>query len=204
VQHSTRARSAEWRRAAAIIIALVVGLGVTLVTGSKVRASDPATRPVRLQGILAHYTLTTTGDINGFVLADGTQINVLRHLATSLVLVARPGDPVTVQGRRQKVGPAIDADDVRNDTSGAVLAGRGPKPRPDLGSSQVTGKVQFMLHGPDGALDGVVLEDGTVLRLPPENLEQFAAQLAPGLLVVAQGRLLSTPFGRVVDVNRLK
>lgn len=168
------------------------------------RAADPATPPVQLQGTLAHYTLTVTGEINGFVLADGTQVNVLRHLATSLVLVARPGDAVTVKGRRQRAGPAIDAEDVRNDMSGAVLSRRGPKPRPDLGSSEVTGKVQFMLHGPDGALDGVVLEDGTVLRLPPENTEQFAAQLTPGLPVVAQGRLLSTPFGRVVDVNRLE
>ncbi len=59
------------------------------------------------------------------------------------------------------------------------------------------------LHGPRGELNGALLEDGTILRLPPPEAERLAALLMPGQMVVARGGRLTTPMGRVVDVQAI-
>jgi hypothetical protein len=59
--------------------------------------------------------------------------------------------------------------------------------------------VQTSLYGPAGDLNGAVLYDGTIVRMPPREAYQFASLLAPGQMVTVQGWALNTPYGRVVD-----
>lgn len=197
-------RSGEGRLAVVILVGLLIGICTAWGASSLVLAPRTAAPSVELQGTLAYYTLTSVGDLDGFVLTDGTQIHLPRHLARSLVFVARPGDSVMVRGAEPSGTPVVEAEEVHNELSGAALTRTGPKPRPDRGPSHLSGTVQFTLRGPDGELTGAVLQDGTVLRLSPEDPGQYAAQLTPGRLVTIQGRLLNTPFGRVVDVNRVE
>ena len=63
--------------------------------------------------------------------------------------------------------------------------------------------MQFALHGPKGDLNGALLEDGTVLRLPPKEALRSAAQLTPGQRISATGQMVTTPMGRVVVVDKL-
>ena len=63
------------------------------------------------------------------------------------------------------------------------------------------GRVQRLLRGPAGDVDGALLDDGTVLRMPPHVAYQFATLLAPGQIVAAQGWGLNTAYGRVIDVQ---
>lgn len=161
-------------------------------------AAPPEPNPMdaSVTGTVAHYTLAPKGEVDGFVLGDGTQVHVPPHQAAALVFTARPGDAVTVQGRR--AGPVIEAAAIRNQASGAVLE-NGP-PGPDrAGPGRVSGKVQFVLHGPKGEASGAILEDGTVLRLAPGE----AKRLAPGQGVVAEGPLLVTPMASVIEVKKL-
>lgn len=197
-------RSGEGRLIVVILVGLLIGICTAWGVGSLVLGSREYVSDVELRGILAHYTLTSAGDLDGFVLTDGTQIYLPRHLARSLPLVARPGDGVTVRGDRQAGTPVIGAEQVHNELSGAALTKTGPKPQPDRGLARLNGTVQFILHGPDGELTGAVLQDGTVLRLSPDNPDQYTAQLTPGRSVAVQGRLLSTPLGRVIGVNRIE
>ena len=101
------------------------------------------------------------------MLSDGTELHFPPHLAAALVFTARPGDAVTVQGRRHKGGPVLEANEIRNQASGVAVANSGPKhARDEAKPGQVTGKVQYTLHGPKGEVNGAILQDGTVLRLP--------------------------------------
>ena len=52
-------------------------------------------------------------------------------------------------------------------------------------------------------LHDVLPTTGTVLRLPPKEGIRHAAQLTPGQSISAEGRSLTTPMGRVVEVDRL-
>ena len=173
-------------------------LAATLLAGSGLAAvgapPEPNPMDASISGTVAHYTLAPRGEVDGFVLSDGTQVHVPPHQAAALVFTARLGDAVAVQGRR--TGPVIEAAAIRNQASGAALENSGPD---HAGPGRVSGKVQFLLHGPKGEANGAILEDGTVLRLGPGE----AGRLAPGRAVVAEGPVLVTPMASVVDVRKL-
>jgi hypothetical protein len=164
----------------------------------------PATR-----GTVSRYTLTPRGDVDGLILADGTEIHFPPHLSTQLVYAIKPGDAVTVRGLKALSAPLIAAIAITNDATGATVvdrgpgAGPGPGPREARQTMSLQGRGRMSLHGPRGELNGAMLEDGTILRLPPPQAERLAAMLTPGQTVVVQGDGLTTAMGRVVEVQAI-
>jgi len=59
------------------------------------------------------------------------------------------------------------------------------------------------LHGPQGDVNGALLEDGTVLRLPPPDAYRLATLLQPGQTLVAEGTGLATAIGKVFEVQQI-
>jgi len=88
----------------------------------------PATR-----GTVKFFTMTPRGDVDGFVLADGTQVHVPPHLSTQLVAAVRLGDTVTVRGLRAAAVPMVDAMSVTGDASGQTVVDTGPPGGPGRG-----------------------------------------------------------------------
>jgi hypothetical protein len=171
---------------------------------------DPNQLPA-FNGRLQQFTLSPRGEIDGFILTDGTEVKTPPHLSTQIAVTLHPGDAVTVHGLRAAAIPFIEATAVTNDTSGQSVVDYGP-PRPpkgpgwwDRGPGQGTlqGRVRLTLHGPKGDVNGALLEDGTIVRLPPPEAERFASLLAPGQTVAVQGDLTATPLGRVVDATAI-
>lgn len=116
---------------------------------------------------------TPCGDLDGFLLTDGTQVHVPPHLSTQLAAVVRPGAQVAF----------------RNDQSN--------------GHRSRTSRVQTPLYGQAGDLNGAVLEDGTIIRLPPSIAAPSANLLEAGQIIAVQGRMLSTTYGRVIDAQTI-
>ncbi|MFC7478141.1 hypothetical protein ACFQS7_27595 [Dankookia sp. GCM10030260] len=161
---------------------------------------DPTQLP-ETRGTIARYTLTPRGEVDGFLLRDGTQVHVPPHLSTQLVFAVRPGDAVTVRGLKALGAPLVSAVSVANDDGGVAVVDAGGGPRGAQRPMQVAGKVQATLRGPRGEVNGAVLEDGTILRLPPREAERFADLLQPGQTVAARGDGLSGPLGTVVAAH---
>jgi hypothetical protein len=164
----------------------------------------PATK-----GMVSRYTLTPRGDVDGLILVGGSEVHFPPHLSTQLVYAVKPGDAVTVRGLKALNSPLIAAIAIINDATGYTAVDMGPgaglRPGP-RGASQamsLQGRVQMSLHGPRGELNGAMLEDGTILRLPPPEAERLAALLMPGQTIVVEGDGLTTPMGRVVDVRAI-
>ncbi|MGD9509024.1 MAG: hypothetical protein AB7I59_05590 [Geminicoccaceae bacterium] len=184
---------------------LLVATAMLCLGGSVIAraAEPPSSKPMPdwIRGEVANYTLTPKGDVDGFVLADGTQVHVAPHLGAALVYTARPGEEVAVQGEAQAAGPVIEADEIRNAASGVVFVNTGPERSPEAPQTEtVEGRIAFVLHGPKGDVDGAILTDGTVLHLPPKA---GAKDLAPGRAVTAAGRSKTTPMAKVVEVHKL-
>jgi len=59
------------------------------------------------------------------------------------------------------------------------------------------------LHGPQGDVNGALLDDGVIFRLPPPEANRFATLLHPGQTIVAEGSELVTPLGTVMDVRQI-
>jgi hypothetical protein len=69
--------------------------------------------------------------------------------------------------------------------------------------SDMQGRVKTSLYGRRGEINGALLDDGTVLRLPRPEAERFATLLAPGQAIAVRGVLRSNAFGKVMVVRAL-
>jgi hypothetical protein len=162
----------------------------------------------QFKGTVARYTLTPRGDVDGLLLSDGTEVHFPPHMSAPLVYAIKPGDAITVRGQKAYDMPLIDAVAISNDASGLTVVDRGPdrEPRAVAWADQLMsaqGRVQAVLHGKRGEVNGAILEDGTILRLPSPEAERFAALLMPGQSINAQGNGLVTPLGRVIDARAI-
>jgi hypothetical protein len=188
------------------ITAALLGSAMLAAIGGVALAQAPTYDPDQLptiQGKVAQYTLTPRGDVDGFILADGTQVHVPPHLSTQLVFAVHPGDAVTIHGLKARALPMVMAMSVSNDATHVTVAGGGQRPFQGGDQQEVTGKIKAQLHGPRGELNGVLLEDGTTVDVPPPEAERLTAQLAVGQTVYARGNAVSNALGHVVMARAL-
>jgi hypothetical protein len=94
---------------------------------------------------------------------------------------------------------------VTNTTTGSTIVDNGPSGGPGRTRTEttLTGKVAASLHGKRGEVNGALLENGTVLRMPPPEAERLQSLLAQGQTVAVRGVSLVTPLGTVVDVRAI-
>jgi hypothetical protein len=187
-----------------LTLALLIGMSITSVAlAVPVNTWDAAQLP-ETKGTVRQYTLTPRGDVDGFILTDGTEVKVPKHLSTQLVYAVRPGDAVTVRGLKAFALPLIDAGTITNDATGAMVVDNGP-PGPDRWGSATTiaGKVSATLHGPRGEINGAILENGTILRLGPREAASLSALLTPGQTLAARGVSTTTVLGIVMEVEAI-
>jgi hypothetical protein len=168
-----------------------------------------------IRGLVQRFTLTPRGDLDGFVLADGTDVHLPPHLSAQLAAAVRPGDSVSIRGYRSATVPLVVATAVTDPATNQTVVDRGPPPpgfgpppplppgvpAPGAQQASLNGRVQTALYGPAGDLNGAVLDDGTIVRLPPPAAYQSSSLLAPGQAITVQGWRLNTPYGQVVDAQ---
>ena len=65
------------------------------------------------------------------------------------------------------------------------------------------GHIKAQLHGPEGDLNGALLEDGTIVRLPPPEARRLAADLTPGAPLCVEGDGFTGPLGRVIEASSI-
>lgn len=199
--------------------------GVALGLGSAAAQPPPAPPPPiaaapgaapdqwpLLSGQVIAFGLTPRGDVDGVILADGTEAHLPPHLGPALLRAVRVGDQVAIRGLRAYAVPVVQAVSITDNATGQTVVDTGP-PGPGMAPfppfpgpaapMTAAGRVRFALYGPRGDLNGAMLEDGTQLHLPPPEAAAEAAMLAPGAMVSASGFGLATPYGRVIEAQQL-
>jgi hypothetical protein len=188
-------------------------LAATLMAGSTVAAAlaqpaplyDPSQLP-EVKGTVSQYMLTPRGDVDGFILTNGTEVYMAPRLSTQIVFAVKPGDAVTIHGLQAKAVPLVLADSVTNDATHATVVGAPQGPRGNGWNKQqleASGQVKAELHSPNGLVDGVLLTDGTIVRLPPLEAEKRASLLAPGKTIAVQGFGYAGPLGKIVAAREI-
>jgi hypothetical protein len=164
---------------------------------------DPAQLPV-IKGKVEQYTLTPRGEVNGFIMTDGTEVHVNPSLSTELVFAVHPGDAVTIHGLKARAIPMVAGVSVTNDASGTTVTG--PMGRPGMwrgAALEDTGTIKAQLHEPRGEVNGVLLQDGTVVRMPPAEATRLATELTVGRSVVVHGMGLKSALGEVIMARQI-
>lgn len=151
------------------------------------------------KGVVKQFTLSPRGDVDGFIMQDGTEVNFPPHLGTQIVFALKPGDAVSIRGLRARMTPLVDAAVIRNEATGATVTDTGPGPRPDASATLLSGTITQLLHGKRGEVNGALLEDGTIVRLPPHEVARLGDVLTAGKPISVSGRLNATPLGKVID-----
>ena len=155
-------------------------------------------------GSVSHYTLTTRGDIDGLMLADGTEVKVPPHLTGQIAFAIHPGDNVTIHGLRARALPLVEAASITNNANGSTIVDNGPAgPAAAPQEATISGQITAALHGPRGEINGALLADGTVLRLPPPEAARFAEVLQSGRTVSVRGFAVHNVLGTVIDVRAI-
>lgn len=189
-----------------LLAATLVAGGAGAAIAQNAATYDPNQLPA-IQGKVAEYSLTPRGDVDGLILTDGTEVHLPPHLGTQLVYAVRPGDAVTIRGLKARAIPMVQAMSVSNDATGSTVTDNGPGgPRGPRGAEQsltAQGRIKAQLHGPQGEMNGVLLEDGTIVRLPPPEAERLAGALTPGAPLYVQGDGYSGTLGRVIAASSI-
>ena len=190
--------------ACALLAATAIGAGTKAYSQTPGAVWDSSQLP-ESRGRVKQYTLTPRGDVDGLILADGTEVRLPPHLSAQIVYTIRPGDEVSIRGLRARAIALVDAASITNISTGRSVADNGPPRGPDRGGMQqaLSGRIVTTLHGKRGEVNGALFDDGTQLRLPPPEAERFANWLQPGQMVFVRGELLDTALGRVVDVQAI-
>ena len=179
-------------------------LGASLMmigpAGMALAQSAPPGEPTEVKGKVAQYSLTPRGNVDGLILVDGTEVRLPPRAQTQIVFAVRPGDAVTIQGVKTVANPVVTGVSLTNDATGAVVDMRPPGPAQQLDDES---RVKLQLHDPDGRLDGVLLEDGAIVRMPSSDADADAAGLAVGQPLYARGDGVATPLGKVIAAREI-
>ncbi|MDL5366815.1 hypothetical protein QSH18_14490 [Xanthomonas sp. NCPPB 2654] len=175
-------------------------------------AASVAAAPVRVEGTVERFMLNPNGDVDGLWLRDGTQVGFPPHLSAELQAAVRRGDAVTVQGYRLGTLPLLQASAIGTRRSGQQVVDRPPNPLagppapptpPALNPMQAEGRIERLVYGPRGETAGVLLSDGTVVRMPPHVAMQNDALLRVGAPLSVSGFGVATAAGRSLEATQL-
>jgi hypothetical protein len=175
------------------------------------REAGALRQEAQLDGRIARFVINPEGSVDGLVLEDGTLVRFPPRLGTQVVGSFRVGAPVRLMGMRSANGD-MRAEQLISPDSGVRLLDQPPAPDGDrppppalrgagLVKLTVSGEVARLTTAPRGEPDGVMLRDGTVIKLTPPGAQQFTALLQPGTKVEAEGYGSQNQYGRALQAT---
>jgi hypothetical protein len=164
-----------------------------------------------ISGSVGRFLINPEGDVDGVLLADNTLVAFPPHVGLQLAASIAPGDDVRITGFAVP-GGSIRAQQIEQTRTGRRFVdqppeglGAAPPPRSLRGAGLVklgaSGRVLRVTTAPRGEPDGVLLADGTVVKLTPPVAAQFANLLQPGTTVAAEGYGTRNRFGESLQAT---
>jgi hypothetical protein len=161
-------------------------------------------------GSISRFVINPEGDVDGFILADGALVHFPPHMSSQLVALVRRGDAVRIIGLRDDAG-IVSAQQITNERTGQQLVDQPPSvdvphaPPALRGAGlvklSVSGTVMRVTTAPRGEPDGVILKDGTIIKMPPPVAQQFANLLRPDAVIAARGYGTRNQYGEALQAT---
>lgn len=163
-----------------------------------------------MTGTVRRFVINPEGEVDGLLLSDGTLVAFPPHVGVQIVTVVRPGDAVQITGLRD-ASNNVRARQLVNQRTGQPVVDQPPPVPPQrvppslrgvgLVRLSVRGEVLRVTTAPRGEPDGVLLADGTVVKLTPPVAQQFINLLQPGTVIAAQGYGTRNQYGEALQAT---
>ena len=179
---------------------------------SEAATEDGQSKSPVAEGVIEQYILDPRGEVEGLLLADGSYMYVTSRAEEELLSVLTPGDRVRVYGRRTQDQGLIQADVIKNLTKGTSvvvplrldLPMRDQERRLSVTEMYAKGTIRVLLyHALRGIVQGMVLSDGTQIRLPPDTSVELRRSLHVGDSVMIRGNGTANKFGRAIEAGAI-
>ncbi|MFM0395801.1 hypothetical protein [Paraburkholderia phytofirmans] len=167
-------------------------------------------QPVVATGTVSRFVINPEGDVDGLLLGDGSLVHFPPHMSSQLVSVVHAGDPVQIAGFRGGAGN-VTAQQITNQRTSQQVVDQPPPVNamhlpPALRGAglvklSVKGTVARVTTAPRGEPDGVMLSNGTVIKMPPPQAQQFANLMRPDAVVAASGYGTRNQFGEALQAT---
>lgn len=166
--------------------------------------------PVTTQATVSRFLTNPDGDVDGFLTSEGALVRFPPHMSADLTSMVRPGDSVQLSGWRDTAGN-LKAQRIVDMRSGQQLIDHPPLPGAQplpaelhgagLSRLNAQGEVAYVTTAPRGEPDGVILADGTVIKLTPPVAQQFPGLVRTGARVSAQGYGTRNQYGMALQAT---
>ncbi len=191
--------------------ALVLPVALPLLLAGAARAAEFWFDPTQLPsftGTVERYLANPQGGSDALLFREGPQVVFPPDVAAAVRQVAPVGRGIVVWGIRARSAPVITmlafapaADAVPTLVDRFYWrADRQPPPGRTL---DVAGTVRAPFYESQGQVVGAILEDGTVVMLPPGTAEAHRDLLKPGARLAASGSGSEGPQGRALLASRI-
>lgn len=168
---------------------------------------DPTQLP-SFTGNVERYLINTAGETDGLLFREGPQVIIPPPVGERVREAVPVGRPVVVWGIRARSAPVITMLAWAPDTSTEPSFVERPwwrLPTFDTPTTVLTtqGEVRSPYFSPQGEPAGVILTDGTVVRMPPEAVAALGDKLKPGTKLAVEGHGIETERGRALVGERI-
>lgn len=191
---------------------LVIAILLSFSSASAQALTYDSDQLPKFQGKVEAYKLTPGDELDGFFLDDGLEIHVSAALSSELARTIQPGATVTIHGLRSQDGQMVHAFSVANDITGLKVvdtvapAHQNPSYRPPpMRFLEVRGRIKRLLHNVDGDVIGVLLDDGTNIRVSTNQGQGLPHRncLTPGREISASGTGVSGALGQAIETRSI-
>ena len=173
------------------------------------RAMRPFNGNDTVDGVVEQYLFNPRGEADGLFLTDGTQIHFPPHMSTALVRAIKAADRINARGVRQGDRVFV-AYEIINEKTKITVVDSGPRPGPpprqheiSLRPMRAQAQVKALLYGPRGDVNGFLLCDQTIVRMPPETAFRFSNVFQPGQTMSVEGNGIETVLGKCIEATTI-
>lgn len=198
------------------VLAVAMSVGLGCLAGGQAMlwsADDPSATPKAgptpkseetVSGKVKEFLRNDRNDVDGLRLENGREVHFPPHLAASVMKLVQPGDEITVRGAEEtRPRGEVVFELSRIECRGEKL--NIDRPEPPLGPAartreeamNATGKIREFASNRHGDVDGLLLIDGTEVKLPPHQGRELQDLVKVGDEVRVEGRRHETPRGDI-------
>ena len=196
-----------------IALTLATGLGGWVIQSYVVGQEQSGTKENQLaaatetlSGRVKSFVKNDHGDTDGLTMENGASIHFPPHMSNSITKLIQIGDRIDVRGRehtRPRGETVFQAERIRKGDQSVEIEPPQPRKGPPRGPREseelltVTATIREFHSNRHGDVDGLLLSDGTEVKVPPHQGNELHELAKVDSEVRVEGRRHVTPHGDI-------